>query len=98
MNTRIYIQIPTTSECKQIPLPAQIENAFNAVKIELEVESLNSIDEVLPFVAECVASESTIYANLNQDGRPVAFIPRTILGSVLHYSTERSRDEAVRKW
>ena len=33
---------------------------------ELEVASLNPIDEAMPFVVECDASEATISATLNQ--------------------------------
>ena len=55
-------------------MSTQAENAFNAVKKELEVASLNTIDEAMPLVVECDASESTISATLNQAVGPVAFM------------------------
>ena len=85
MDTRNIIKNPIPSECKR----AQADNAFNAVKKELEVASLNPIDEAMPFAVECDASEYTIFATLNQAGRPVAFMSRTLHGSKLHRSSER---------
>ena len=64
-------KIQSLVNAKEFPLSTQAENAFNAVKKELEVASLNPIDEAMPFVVECDASESTISATLNQAGRPV---------------------------
>ena len=58
---------------KEFPLSTQAENAFNAVKMELEVASLNPIDKAMPFVVECDASESTISTTLNQ-AQPIAFM------------------------
>ena len=49
-----------------------------AGKKELEVASLNPIDEAMTFAVECDASESTISVTLNQAGRPVAFMSRTL--------------------
>ena len=70
---------------KEFPLLTQAENVFNAVKNELEVASLNPIDEAMPFVVECNASESTISAIINQAGRQVALMSRTLQGSELPY-------------
>ena len=83
-------------------LPTQAENAFNAANKDLEVASLNPIDEALPFVVECDAFDSTIYATLNQAGRPVAFMSRTLQGNELHYTAVDIEAiaiiESVRKW
>ena len=57
-------KIQSLVNAKEFPLSTQTENAFNAVKKELEVASLNPIDEAMPFVVECDASESTISATL----------------------------------
>ena len=95
-------KIQSLVNAKEFPLSTQAENAFNAVKKELEIASLNPIDEAMPFVVECGASESTISATLNQAGRPVAFMSRTLQGSELHYpAVEKEATaiiEAVRKW
>ena len=72
------------------------------MKKELEVASLNPIEEAMPFVVECDTSESTISATFNQAGRPVAFMSKTLQGSELHYpAVEKEATyiiEAVRKW
>ena len=56
----------------------------------------------MPFALKCCASESTISATLNQAGRPVAFISRTLQDSELLYPAVEKEDtaiiEAVRKW
>ena len=59
---------------KEFPLSTQAENAFKAVKKELEVASLTPIDEAMPFVIECDAPESTLSATVKQTGRPVVFM------------------------
>ena len=65
-------------------MPTQADNAFNAVKKKnLEVALLNPIDEFMPLVGECDASEPTISATLNQAGRPVAFM----LSHAMNYIT-----------
>ena len=80
---------------EEFPLSTQAENALKAVKKELEVASLNPIDEAMPFVVECDAT-------LNQAGRPVAFMSRTLQDSELHYpAVEKEATaniEPVRKW
>ena len=45
-------KIPSLVNAKGFPLSTQAENAFNAVKKELEVQSLNHIAEAMPFVIE----------------------------------------------
>ena len=39
----------------------------------------------MPFVVECDASDVANSATLNQEGRPRAFMSRTLHGSELHY-------------
>ena len=50
-------------------------NAFKSLKKELEHVALNSLDESVPFVVECDASDVAISATLNQRGCAVAFMP-----------------------
>ena len=50
------------------PLDAAPLAAFNMLKKELENAALHTIDESLPFVVECDASEVAISAVLNQGG------------------------------
>ena len=87
---------------KVFPLPSQVDNAFKAVKKELEVASLNPIDEAMPFVVDCGASESTVFATLNQAGGPVVFMSSTLQGSGLHYTAVEKDSTAIikaaRKW
>nr|XP_039261686.1 uncharacterized protein LOC120337851 [Styela clava] len=63
---------------------------------------LSSIDEHVPFVVECDASEIAISATLNQGGRPVAFWSRVLQKSERFYpAVEKEATaiiEAVRKW
>ena len=67
----------------------------------MERASLNLIDESLPFVVECDASEVAVSATLNQDDRPVVFMSRTLQNSELHYPPVEKEAttliEAVRK-
>ena len=84
------------------PLHAEALSAFELLKSDLGNAILNCIDESLPFVVECDASDVAISATLNQNGRPVAFMSRTLHGSELGYpSVEKEATaiiEAVRKW
>ena len=78
-------KIQSPVKAKELSLLTRGENAFNAVKKELEVASLDHIDEVMPFVVECDAYESTISAILNQAGRPVCSCQK--LSKAVNYTT-----------
>ena len=84
------------------PLDESALSAFGQLKKELERATLHSIDESQPFVVECDASEVSVSATLNQCGRSVAFMSRTLQGSELHYAPVEKEAtaiiEAVRKW
>ena len=87
---------------QSFPLSEDARIAFYNLKDELMKVSLQSIDETLPFVVECDASDVTISATLNQGGRPVAFLSRMLRGAELHYpAIEKEATaviEATRKW
>lgn len=89
-------------QAKSFPLEPEALSAFELLKSELGNATLTCIDENIPFVVECDASDVAISATLNQKGRPVAFMSRTLHGSELSYpSVEKEATaiiEAVRKW
>ncbi|CAK8698052.1 unnamed protein product [Clavelina lepadiformis] len=84
------------------PLNDEACQAFSNLKGELMNASLQSIDETLPFVVECDASDVAVSATLNQGGRPVAFLSRMLHGAELLYpAVEKEATaiiEATRKW
>ena len=51
----------------------------------------------MPFVVECDASDVAISTTLNQGGRPVAFMSRTLHGSELHYPAVKKEATAIIK-
>ena len=63
---------------------------------------ITSYSNTVEFVVECGASDRAISATLNQNGRPVAFMPRTLQGSEIHYPAFEKEAtaviEAVKKW
>ncbi|XP_065679006.1 uncharacterized protein LOC136093720 [Hydra vulgaris] len=87
---------------KSFPISSEALEAFQFLKRELHAATLSSIDESLPFVVECDASDVAVSATLNQNGRPVAFMSRTLGKSEIYYpSVEKEAVaiiEAVRKW
>ena len=95
-------KIQKLKNAKSFPLSSSILEDFNRLKKLIEHASLAAIDENQPFVVECDASENTISAVLNQCGRPVAFMSRSLQGSEKNYpSLEKEATaiiEAVRKW
>ena len=72
------------------------------LKSDMELAAFRPIDEGIPIVVECDASGTTLSATLNQGGRPVAFMSRTLQGSEMHYPPVEKEAtaiiEAVRKW
>ena len=84
------------------PLGREELQDFEELKRLIAASALKAIDESLPFVVECDASEVAVSATLNQGGRPVAFMSRSFSGSELAYpAVEKEATaiiEAVRKW
>ena len=89
-------------EVTKFPLEKDALQAFHRLKNLLKDSALGSIDETMPFVIECDASDDAIAATLNQQGRPVAFMSRRLSKSEKHYpAVEKEATaimEAVRKW
>ncbi len=77
----------------------EAQNTFENLKKESVV---CAIDEGIPFAVETDASDYTIAATLNQNGRPVAFFSRTLHGSeISHASVEKEAKaiiEAIHHW
>ena len=67
------------------PLNKEGLASFNALKNKLACVALSPIDEDIPFVVECNASDVAISASLNQIGRPVAFMSKTLSATKPHY-------------
>jgi len=84
------------------PLDDSAWKAFESLKKQLEAVTLRAIDEPLPFVVECDASEVALSATLNQTGRPIVFMSRNFQGSERHYAPVEKEAtaiiEAISKW
>ena len=95
-------KIHRLKQTTSFPLDDSILADFENIKKEIALASLQSIDESIPFVVECDASEVAISATLNQGGRPRAFMSRSFQGSELHYPAVEKKAtaiiEAARKW
>ena len=90
------------AECKSFPVTDSALESFELLKTELAKAALRSVNESLPFTVECDASDVAVSAILNQGGRPVAFMSRTLQESERHYPAFEKEAtaiiEAVRKW
>lgn len=90
------------ADTQTFPLNKAAIESFNAIKTELGRVVLAPIDEDTPFVVECDASDTVISASLNQNGRPVAFMSKTLSKSEKWYPAVEKEAlaiiEAVRKW
>ena len=95
-------KVQPLAECKSFPVTDSAFKSFKLLKTELAKAALRSVDESLPFTVECDASDVAVSATLNQGGRPVAFMSRTLQGSKRHYPAFKKEPtaviEAVRKW
>ena len=69
-------KVQPLAEAKTFPLTGNALDAFVLLKSKLLENSLQSIDESLPFVVKCDASDLAISASLNKGGRPI-FMSRT---------------------
>ena len=78
-------KIKNLKNTKIFPMDERSVTEFESLKKEIAGASLSAIDETLPFIVECDASETAVSATLNQGGRPVAFTSRTLQPSERHY-------------
>ena len=83
------------AEAKTFPLTGSALATFVLLKSELCNSALQSIDESLPFVVECDASDVAISATLNQGGRLVACMSRTLQGSEIYSPAYEKEATAV---
>ena len=95
-------KISALNQTKTFPLGSDAQAAFESLKKSLCETTLLAIDENIPFTVETDASSVAISASLNQNGRPVAFMSRTLQGSeIKRSSVEKEASaiiEAIRKW
>lgn len=95
-------KINPLSDCKVFLTEGEALTTFENLKKELGKVALQNIDEDNPCVVKCDASEVAVSATLNQDGRPVTFMPRKFEIHELRYpSVEKEATaiiESVRKW
>ena len=77
------------------PLGREELQDFEELKRLIAASALKAIDESLPFVVECDASEVAVSATLNQGGRPVAFMSRSFSGSELAYPAVEKEATAI---
>ena len=98
----LLIKYDLLPNVKSFPVTDSALKSFELLKTELAKAALRSVDESLPFTVECDASDVAVSATLNQGGRPVAFMSRTLQGSKRHYPAFEKEAtaiiEAVRKW
>ena len=84
------------------PLTNKAVPAFETLRSNLSSACLHCINDEEPFAVEYDASDLAIGAILNQNGRPVAFMSRTLTKSEQRYSAIGKEAtaiiEAVRKW
>ena len=95
-------KIRPLADTTSFPLDKEALASFNALKDELARVALSPIDEDIPFIVECDASDVAISASLNQNWRPVAFMSKTLSATERRYPAVEKEAlaiiEAVRKW
>ena len=78
------------------PLSLDASQSFSNLLQDLAAASVTCIQENVPFVVECDASEYALAATLNQRGQPVAFHSRTF--SNLKHDIPPSRKRLLQSW
>ena len=88
--------------CEESPLDDGSLQSFQRLKDDLAKACLGAIADGVPFEVETDASEFSLAAILSQDGRPVAFMSRTLTSCERRYPAVEKEAcaiiEAVRRW
>ena len=77
------------------PLSFKASQSFSGLLRDLAAASVTCIQENVPFVVECDASEYALAATLNQRGQPVAFHSRTFSKCEVRYFTVEKEAVAI---
>ena len=85
------------ADTTSFPLDKEALASFSALKDELARVALSPIDKDIPFVVECDASNVAISASLNQKGRPVAFMSKTLSANERRYPAVEKEAIAIIK-
>ena len=97
-----FTKIAPLTGIKTFPLTNEAVSAFETLRSNLSSACLQCINDEEPFTVECDASDLAIMATLNQNGRSIAFMSRTLTKSKRRYlAIEKEATaiiEAVRKW
>ena len=95
-------KVAVPSKTTNFPLNASAIEAFELLRKSLLTACLHCIDDNETFTLECDASDFAIGAVLNQKGRPVAFMSKTLSPSECRYpSIEKEATaiiQVVRRW
>ena len=95
-------KIRPLADTVSFPLDQKALASFNTFKDELARAALSPINEDIPFVVECDTSDVAISTSLNQNGRPVAFLSKTLSGAQRHYPAVEKEAlsiiQAFKKW
>ena len=95
-------KIRPLAECLLFSLSKSALASFCSLKEELSKVTLSAINEGVPFIVECDASDVAISASLNQHGGPVAFLSKRLSKNEHGYPAVEKEAlaiiEAVKKW
>ena len=85
---------PLTS-CKSFPLSPEAVTTFDSLKKIVKEAFVAAIHETMPFEVETDASDVALAGTLSQDGRPVAFLSRSLQGSELKHASIEKEAQAI---